>query len=222
MKSVHMRDIQRPTAQDVFATQLLEGDKSNVRLIRIAPGEALPPHRHGVSDLMLFAAEGDGILDLPEGPVKFGAGALAFYRGDEELRVRNTGSTDLTLLAFLAPKFPPVAGQVKRSGGGQRFQGLPSSRRVNPWSLAPRRRLRRGARSRGAPARRVCATDLPRQSGSRLRWHATDPDRIASDHSTAMPGRRGAAARTPECGRCRTVFHPGRARTTGRPPCPPG
>jgi mannose-6-phosphate isomerase-like protein (cupin superfamily) len=108
MKSAHIRDIQRPAAQGVFATQLLEGDKSNVRVIRIAPGQALPPHRHGASDLMLFAAEGDGVLELSEGSVQFGAGALAFYRGDEELRVRNTGSAELTLLAFLAPKFPPA------------------------------------------------------------------------------------------------------------------
>ncbi len=110
MKSANLHDAQRPEAQGVFATVLLEGDKSNVRIIRIAPGQALPPHRHGASDLMLFAAEGEGVLDLPEGAVQFAAGALAFFRGDEELRVRNTGSTELTLLAFLAPKFPPAAG----------------------------------------------------------------------------------------------------------------
>jgi quercetin dioxygenase-like cupin family protein len=108
MKSAHVDDVQRPERQGVFATVLLEGEQSNVRLIRIAPGEALPPHRHGVSDLMLYAAEGNGILELGEGPVEFGAGGLAFFRGQEELRVPNTGSTELTLLAFLAPKFPPA------------------------------------------------------------------------------------------------------------------
>ena len=35
----------------------------------------------------------------------FDSGSLACYRGDEELGVRNTGTTELTLLAFLAPKF---------------------------------------------------------------------------------------------------------------------
>ncbi len=110
MKSAHIRDIQRPDTQGVFASLLLEGDKSNVRLIRISPGQALPSHRHGVSDLMLYAAMGEGVLDLPEGDVPFGTGSLAFFRGDEELRVRNTGSTELTLLAFLAPKFPPAVG----------------------------------------------------------------------------------------------------------------
>ncbi len=105
MKSVHMDAATRPQDKDIFATQLLEGEQSNVRIIRIAAGKELPPHRHGSSDLMLYAANGAGVLDTPEGQVSLDAGTLAFYRGDEELRVRNTGSRDLVLLAFLAPKF---------------------------------------------------------------------------------------------------------------------
>src|SRR6185312_15343851 len=54
MKSVRIETIQRPDDQGVFARVLLEGDKTNVRIIRLAAGEALPPHRHGASDLMLY------------------------------------------------------------------------------------------------------------------------------------------------------------------------
>ena len=50
-------------------------------------------------------ADGVGELDTSTGAVPFERGALAFYRGDEELRVRNSGNAELTLLAFLAPKF---------------------------------------------------------------------------------------------------------------------
>ena len=50
------------------------------------------------------------ILDTGDGAVRFGVGSLAFYRGDEELRVTNTGQTGLTLLAFLSPPFPPRSG----------------------------------------------------------------------------------------------------------------
>lgn len=91
----------------VVADPFLEGSQSNVRLIRLCPGQALPPHTHGSSDLMLFAVEGEGVLDSNDGPVQFAAGSLAFYRGDEELRVSNEGQSGLTLLAFLAPPFPP-------------------------------------------------------------------------------------------------------------------
>jgi quercetin dioxygenase-like cupin family protein len=91
----------------VVAEPLLEGSQSNVRLIRLSPGQTLAPHRHGSSDLMLFAVEGEGVLETDGGTVRFGAGFLAFYRGDEELRLSNEGRTGLTLLAFLAPPFPP-------------------------------------------------------------------------------------------------------------------
>ena len=77
----------------VVAEPFLEGSQSNVRLIRLSPGQALPPHTHGSSDLMLFAVEGEGVLDTDAGRVGFGAGSLAFYRGDEELRVSNEGQT---------------------------------------------------------------------------------------------------------------------------------
>jgi len=87
------------------ARPFLEGDHANVRLIRLAPGQALPPHRHAQSDLFLYAVEGEGELETEEGKVAFAAGALAHYRGEELLRVRNAGTTGLTLLAFLAPKF---------------------------------------------------------------------------------------------------------------------
>jgi quercetin dioxygenase-like cupin family protein len=91
----------------VVAQSFLEGPQCNVRVIRLSPGQALPPHTHGVSDLMLYAVEGEGTLASDAGPVPFVAGSLVFYGGDEELRVANAGEAGLTLLAFLAPPFPP-------------------------------------------------------------------------------------------------------------------
>src|SRR5579864_7117291 len=62
----------------VVAQPLLEGSQCNVRVIRLSPGQVLPPHTHGSSDLMLFVVEGEGTLDTGEGDVRFGAGSLAF------------------------------------------------------------------------------------------------------------------------------------------------
>lgn len=56
---------------------------------------------------MIYAVEGEGVLESDGSSVAFAAGTLAFYRGDEELRVANEGGTGLTLLAFLSPPFPP-------------------------------------------------------------------------------------------------------------------
>ena len=88
------------------AEELLEGRHSNVRIIKLPPGIALPPHTHGDSDLMLYVVEGTAQLDTDEGTVSFSAGDLAFFEGDEELRVSNPHGTGVVLLAFLSPAFP--------------------------------------------------------------------------------------------------------------------
>lgn len=91
----------------VVAAAFLDASQLNARVIRLGPGRVLPPHTHGSSDLMLFVVEGEGEIG-PEGLRQpFAAGALAHLRGDEELHVANTGAGGLTMLAVLAPPFPP-------------------------------------------------------------------------------------------------------------------
>lgn len=107
MEIVSLADAPAYDLETVVAQPLLEGSQCNVRIIRLSPGQTLPPHTHGASDLMIYAVEGEGTLETDVASVPFVAGSLAFYRGDEELRVTNTGESGLTMLAILAPPFPP-------------------------------------------------------------------------------------------------------------------
>jgi quercetin dioxygenase-like cupin family protein len=107
MKITSLNEAPGYDSDRLVAQPLIEGSQSNVRIIRLSPGQALPPHRHGASDLMLFAVEGAGVLETDGGRVEFEAGSIAFYAGDEELRISNEGKGGLTLLAFLAPPFLP-------------------------------------------------------------------------------------------------------------------
>lgn len=91
----------------LVARPFLDGAKMNARIIRLSPGQDLPPHTHGESELMIYAVEGEGTLSTDDGPVPFPAGSLVVLRGDEELRMSNAGDTGLTMLAFLSPSFPP-------------------------------------------------------------------------------------------------------------------
>ncbi|MFP3915346.1 MAG: cupin domain-containing protein [Actinomycetota bacterium] len=108
MQLVNLAEAPAYDPDRVVARPFLDGGKCNVRVIRLSPGQTLPPHTHGESDLMLLAAEGKGVLHTDDGPVPFPEGSLAYYRGEEELRVGNEEDTGLTLLAFLAPPFPPA------------------------------------------------------------------------------------------------------------------
>lgn len=107
MEIVTLADAPAFDPSGVVAQSWLEGSQCSVRIIRLASGQALPPHTHASSDLMLFVVEGHGVLDTPEGVITLDAGALLHLRGDEELRIANQATAGLTLVAFLAPPFPP-------------------------------------------------------------------------------------------------------------------
>lgn len=107
MELVNLADAPPHDPETFVAVPFLDGDTCNARVIRLSPGQALPPHTHEPSELMLFVVEGDAVLDTDEGQVPFSAGSLARYVGTEELRVSNAGDAPVTLLAYLTPPFPP-------------------------------------------------------------------------------------------------------------------
>lgn len=107
MKMVKLADAPGYRDDRFVAEPFVDGTQSNVRVIRLSPGQTLPPHTHGGSDLMIYIVEGSGTLDVDGSSVDFDEGSLAFFRGDEELRLSNRGAGGLTALAFLAPPFPP-------------------------------------------------------------------------------------------------------------------
>ena len=107
MDLVSLADAPKHDPDRFVAVPLLDGDKCNARVIRLSPGQSLPPHTHGASELMLFVVEGDAVLETERGPVPFPSGSLARLAGDEELRVSYDGGGPVALLAFLAPPFPP-------------------------------------------------------------------------------------------------------------------
>ncbi|WP_225752768.1 cupin domain-containing protein [Actinotalea sp. Marseille-Q4924] len=110
MRIVHLTDVPAATSDRFVAESLVETPTSSLRVIRLAPGQDLPPHRHGSSDLDLLVVAGVVTLDGADGPVQLGAGGVAVLTGDEELRASNRGADDVTLVAFLSPPFPPRQG----------------------------------------------------------------------------------------------------------------
>ncbi|HLN62529.1 MAG TPA: cupin domain-containing protein [Symbiobacteriaceae bacterium] len=74
-----------------------------VFVLTFAPGQALPPHRHPGSAVVLqvFAGSGTIAVDGQETPIKQGDAILV--NGDEEMQVRNSGQETLTLYVTLSP-----------------------------------------------------------------------------------------------------------------------
>lgn len=108
MRIATMADGPQSDSGEAVAAELLRGKHASVRMIRIGAGQSLPAHSHGESDVMLFVVEGTAILG---GDVPAPAGTIAHLRGEEVLRVRCEDAGGVTLLAFLAPAFPPQGEQ---------------------------------------------------------------------------------------------------------------
>jgi quercetin dioxygenase-like cupin family protein len=109
MRITHLRAAEPYDADHFVAEELMSSSQCNVRMIRLMSGQVLPPHRHAPSELVLFVVEGEATISGSDGDVLLPAGALVAVSGDEELRLSNTGFGGTTLLAFLAPPFPPAA-----------------------------------------------------------------------------------------------------------------
>ncbi|MEO7711952.1 MAG: cupin domain-containing protein [Gemmatimonadaceae bacterium] len=68
----------------------------------IAPGQSIPPHSHPHSDEILFVHEGVGlaVLDGKEAVVR--PGATIYMPRNTSVRLRNTGTTPLRLIAIFS------------------------------------------------------------------------------------------------------------------------
>src|ERR1039458_2586454 len=103
---VRLSDIPAYDKEKLIAQPLIDGSQSNVRVIKLSPGQALPPHRHGSSDLMLFVVEGEGVLQSENGTVAFAAGSSPFLEGGGEPGRPNQGQVGSPRAGFPPPAIP--------------------------------------------------------------------------------------------------------------------
>ena len=72
----------------------------------LAPGSAIPPHRHLIADEIIFVHRGSGVVELGEQTVEFGAGATIYIPKTTRITVRNTGTEPLSIaFVFSKPGF---------------------------------------------------------------------------------------------------------------------
>jgi oxalate decarboxylase/phosphoglucose isomerase-like protein (cupin superfamily) len=72
----------------------------------IAPGQAIPPHRHLVADEIIFVHRGSGVVELGTRTEAFGTGATIYIPKATRVTVRNTGAEPLSItFVFSKPGF---------------------------------------------------------------------------------------------------------------------
>jgi mannose-6-phosphate isomerase-like protein (cupin superfamily) len=68
----------------------------------ILPGGSIPPHRHLLSDEILFIHSGTGTVEVGNKTGIVSAGATVFIPVNTRITLRNTGSTPLSIVALFA------------------------------------------------------------------------------------------------------------------------
>ena len=68
----------------------------------IPAGQAIPPHRHPDADEILFIHAGTGVATLAGQTTTVGAGAVIYMPRNSSVRLRNTGSGPLRIVAIFS------------------------------------------------------------------------------------------------------------------------
>jgi quercetin dioxygenase-like cupin family protein len=118
------RRLWRPPAGGSF---ILKVDRQNGRspdLVMgyedIAPGHAIPPHRHLVADEIIFVHRGSGVVELGSRTEAFGEGATIYIPKTTRITVRNTGSEPLSIaFVFSKPGFEEYLRDFSAPAGQQ-------------------------------------------------------------------------------------------------------
>lgn len=88
-----------------FAKRIIYQDDNVVAFtLNFKPGQALPPHTHFDSTVVILVHAGTGELGADEATTPLKPGDVVTLRGDERLTVRNSGAADLTLFVTMAPR----------------------------------------------------------------------------------------------------------------------
>jgi len=98
----------------------------------IAPGQAIPPHRHLVADEIIVVHRGSGVVELGARTEAFGAGATIYIPKTTRITVRNTGTEPLSIaFVFSKPGFEEFL----------RDFSAPAGQPVTPLSVEERRAI---------------------------------------------------------------------------------
>lgn len=97
------KDISETTrSNDWFRKEVVTGEKSQVMLMCIEPGDEIGEEMHNVDQTLVFI-EGSGEAILGKTIEKFSAGDLCFVPAGMRHNFRNTGSGPLRLFTVYAP-----------------------------------------------------------------------------------------------------------------------
>lgn len=102
MERVHLPEVSVPSAERFTKHVCFNHPQAQVFVLTFSPGQALPPHRHPGSVLVLQVWSGTGLVVTDGQESAIAPGNVLFVTSEEELSLRNTGEEPLTVLVTLS------------------------------------------------------------------------------------------------------------------------
>lgn len=115
MKICHFEDIEArvlPVAGAGVTGRVLLGKADGavnycMRMIEVAPGQAIPPHSHPWEhEQFVYAGQGAFVKDGKE--IAFGPGSVLFIAPGEQHHIRNIGDEPLRIVCLVPPSAPEL------------------------------------------------------------------------------------------------------------------
>lgn len=113
MQLYPLEDFQ-PTSAEGFTKRVFQqSSRGLVFTLTFQPGQTLPAHSHGTSELVMTVLKGAGEATVDGRKVPLSPGALLHCDGPETLSLENSGGQTLSVLVVLYPGEPKFASDVR-------------------------------------------------------------------------------------------------------------
>jgi quercetin dioxygenase-like cupin family protein len=113
MDLFHLEDYQQTSAEGFTKRVFQQSASGLVFRLNFEPGQTLPVHSHGKSEIAVTVIEGEGEVTVDGRVERVRTGTVVHCQGHESFSFRNTGHARVSLLVFLYPGDPRFAGNVR-------------------------------------------------------------------------------------------------------------
>ena len=101
MQRIALKSIEHYEAEKFFRAELFKGERLRTLLLCLAPGQAVPAHRHEGFEILLEPLRGEAEITLDGETLTLGAGELVLVDGANDFAPVNRGRENFAMLITL-------------------------------------------------------------------------------------------------------------------------
>lgn len=104
MKRINLKEIEKYHEKQFFRSDVVKGDRSQVLLLCLAPGQSVPAHRHEGYEILLHVLDGEAEVTLDGEQTTLQSGDVILVDGANDFAPVNSGAGNFSMLITLVQK----------------------------------------------------------------------------------------------------------------------